>query len=313
LPKRSSSAECWASAIEGAADEMMPELLTAMVTPMDGDLRVDLPRARDLAQRLAEEGSDGLVVCGTTGESPTLTSEEKTALCRAVKEAVGARAYVVAGTGDNDTAKSLALTRAAQDAGADAVMFTAPPYNKPPQSCLLRHFTALAEATSLPAILYHVPSRTVTRIEPATTVRLATEVENIVAIKDAGSNISETAAVRRSAPGDFVIYSGNDSETLPILAVGGHGVISVASDVLGPAIRSMIRAFKSGDTAGALRAHLDLLPVFDVLFCTTNPIPVKAACAMRGMEVGDLRPPLYAATAEERERIASVLREHGVL
>ncbi len=292
---------------------MMPELLTAMVTPMDGDLRVDLARTRDLAQRLVEEGSDGLVVCGTTGESPTLASEEKTSLFRAVKEAVGDHAYVVAGTGDNDTAKSLALTQAAEDAGADAVMFTAPPYNKPPQSCLVRHFTTLAEATTLPAILYHVPARTVTRIEPATTIRLASELPNIVAVKDAGSNISETAAVRRGAPDDFVIYSGNDSETLPILAVGGHGVISVASHVVGPAIRKMVRAFKAGDAAEALRLHLDLLPVFDVLFFTTNPIPVKAACAMRGMEVGDLRPPLYAASPEEKERIADVLREHGVL
>jgi 4-hydroxy-tetrahydrodipicolinate synthase len=291
----------------------MPVLLTAMVTPFDAELRVDLAKARDLAERLVEEGSDGLVVCGTTGESPTLTRDEKTALFAAVADAVADRCWVVAGSGTNDTAESLSLTRAAEDAGCGGVMLTAPPYNKPPQDCLVRHFTAIAEFTTLPVVLYHVPSRTVTRIEPSTTIRLANEVPNILALKDAGSNIGDTAAVRRGAPDDFAIYSGNDGETLPILAVGGLGVVSVASHVAGPRIRAMIEAFHAADTRGALEAHLRLLPIFDVMFITTSPIPVKAACQLRGIDVGGLRPPLYEAGDELKGRIARVLREHGIL
>jgi len=291
----------------------MPSLMTAMVTPFDSRLEVDTGVARELAQRLVEEGSTGLVVCGTTGEAPTLTTEEKVLMFRAVVDAVGDKAYVVAGTGTNNTTESLELTRLAEHAGAHAVMLTTPPYNKPPQDCLIRHFTTVAEATSLPVILYQVPSRTVTRLEPATTVKLAREVDNIVALKDAGSNIGETSAVRRGAPDSFLVYSGNDGETLPILSVGGCGVVSVASHVVAGRILAMIDAYKGGDVTGALRAHLDLLPVFDILFVTTSPIPVKAACQLRGIEVGGLRAPLYEASDQLKERIARVLRECGVI
>jgi 4-hydroxy-tetrahydrodipicolinate synthase len=290
-----------------------PLVMTAMVTPFDGNQNVDLGRAKELAIRLVEEGSDGLVVSGTTGESPTLTDDEKLSLCAAVVEAVGDRATVVAGTGDNNTARSINLTERAEAAGVHAIMLTAPAYNKPPQDCLVRHFATVAEATSLPVIIYHIPARAVTRIEPATVVKLATEVENIYAIKDAGSDMNYTSEVRRAAPKDFVIYSGNDSETLPMLALGARGVISVASHVVGPGIRRMIEAFHRGDTAKALEEHLALLPVFDAMFWVTSPIPVKAACCLRGMDVGGLRPPLYEASEELKERIANVLRRHGVL
>ncbi len=290
-----------------------PILLTAMVTPFDPSLRVDLGKTRELAQRLVEEGSDGLVVCGTTGESPTLTEDEKVALFGAVVEAVGSRAQVIAGTGDNNTARSIELTKRAEDAGVDAVMLTAPAYNKPPQDCLVRHFTTLAAETRLPVMLYHIPGRAVTRLEPATVLRLAREAPSIYAIKDAGSDVNYTSAIRRGAPEGFTIYSGNDSETLPMLALGARGVISVASHVVGPGIRRMVEAFHAGDTAGALAEHLALLPVFDAMFQVTSPIPVKAACNLRGMEVGGLRPPLYEASEELKGRIEDVLREHGVL
>lgn len=291
----------------------MPPLLTAMVTPFDDSLEVNYEAAKDLAAWLVDNGSDGLVVCGTTGECPTLTHAEKVGLFRAVVESVGDRAYVVAGTGTYDTRTSEQLTREAEDAGVHAVMLTTPYYNKPPQDCLVRHFETLANATSLPVILYNVPTRTVTKLEPATAVKLAREVGNIVALKDAGSNINDTMAIRRDAPEDFLIYSGNDGETLPILAVGGHGVISVASHVAGRQIHAMLDAFAAGDLAEARKLHLSLLPVYDAMFLTTSPIPVKAACAMLGLPVGGLRPPLYEALAPLKERIAGVLRQHGIL
>ncbi len=291
----------------------LPRVMTAMVTPFDGQLRVDLAKAKDLAARLVEETGGGIVVAGTTGETPTLTHEEKVGLFDAVVEAVGHRACVLAGTGNYSTAESIALTKAATDQGVHGIMLTTPYYNKPPQDCLVRHFAECAAATTLPVILYQVPSRTATRLEPATTVRLAHQVDNIVGLKDAGGNINETSQVRLGAPKDFVIYSGNDGETLPILAVGGYGVISVASHVAGPAIARMVEAFVSGNHADALREHLGLLPVIDVLFSVTSPIPVKAALKLRGIDAGGLRPPLYEADDALKGRIESVLREHGVL
>lgn len=290
-----------------------PILLTAMVTPFDADLEIDLGLAKALAQRLVEEGSDGIVVCGTTGESPTLTDDEKVALFGAIVDAVGGKATVIAGAGDNNTARSLTLTARATDAGVDGVMFTAPSYNKPPQDCLVRHFATLAASTPLPAMLYHIPGRAVTRLEPATVLKLARECETVVAIKDAGSDMNYTAAIRRGAPEGFTIYSGNDGETLPMLALGARGVVSVASHVVGPRMRRMIEAFQAGDTRTALSEHLACLPVFDALFQTTSPIPVKAACELRGIAVGGLRPPLYEASPELRERLAATLREAGIL
>lgn len=291
----------------------LPRVMTAMVTPFDGQLRVDLAKAKDLAARLVEETGGGIVVAGTTGETPTLTHEEKVGLFDAIVEAVGHRACVFAGTGNYNTAESIALTKAATDQGVHGIMLTTPYYNKPPQDCLVRHFAECAAATTLPVILYQVPSRTATRLEPTTTVRLAHQVDNIVGLKDAGGNINETSQVRLGAPEDFVIYSGNDGETLPILAVGGYGVISVASHVAGPAIARMVEAFVSGNHADALREHLGLLPVIDVLFSVTSPIPVKAALKLRGIDAGGLRPPLYEADDALKGRIESVLREHGVL
>jgi 4-hydroxy-tetrahydrodipicolinate synthase len=283
-------------------------VITAMATPFDREGRVDYARAAELARRLADRGSDGLVVAGTTGEAPTLTDEEKITLVRTVREAVGPRMKVIAGTGTYDTAHSIHLTREAERAGADAVLLVNPYYNRPSQDGLYAHFKAVAEATRLPVVLYNIPSRTGVNCLPETVARLA-EVPNIVALKEASGSLDQASEVRRRTPPDFLIYSGDDSLTLPMLAVGGTGVISVASHLVGQEIGQMIRAFLAGDVRTALALHLKLLPLFKVLFITTNPVPLKAALALSGFDVGRPRLPLVEATPREQEQIAAVLQE----
>jgi 4-hydroxy-tetrahydrodipicolinate synthase len=283
-------------------------VLTAMVTPLDRDLAVDYGRAAALARRLVESGSDGLVVCGTTGESPTLSDDEKIRMFRAVREAVGDRASVIAGTGTYDTAHSIHLTREAERAGCDGVLLVNPYYNKPSQEGLYRHFKAIAEATRLPVMLYNIQSRTSVNCEPATVARLA-QVPNIVAIKEASGNLDQMSQIRRLTPPEFLMYSGDDSLTLPLLAVGGYGVVSVAAHVAGREIHDMIDAFTAGDVRRALALHLRLWPLFKVIFITTNPTPVKAALQLVGFDAGGLRLPLVEATPREREQIADVLRQ----
>jgi 4-hydroxy-tetrahydrodipicolinate synthase len=283
-------------------------VITAMVTPMDRDLAVDYGKAAALAARLVEAGSDGLVVCGTTGESPTLTDEEKVRMFRTVKEAVGGRAAVIAGTGTYDTAHSIHLTREAERAGCDGVLLVNPYYNKPSQEGLYRHFKAVAESTRLPVMLYNIQGRTSVNCEPATVARLA-QVPNIVAIKEASGSLDQMSQIRALTPPEFLMYSGDDSLTLPLLAVGGHGVVSVASHLAGREIRQMIDAFAAGEVRRALALHLRLWPLFKVLFVTTNPTPVKAALTLAGFDAGGLRLPLVEATPREREQIAAVLRE----
>jgi len=283
-------------------------VITAMATPFDREGRVDYARAAELARRLADRGSDGLVVAGTTGEAPTLTDEEKLTLVRTVREAVGPRVKVIAGTGTYDTAHSIHLTREAERAGADAVLLVNPYYNRPSQDGLYAHFKAVAEATRLPVVLYNIPGRTGVNCLPETVARLA-EVPNIVALKEASGSLDQASEVRRRTPPDFLIYSGDDSLTLPMLAVGGTGVISVASHLVGQEIGQMIRAFLAGDVRTALALHLKLLPLFKVLFITTNPVPLKAALALSGFDVGRPRLPLVEATPKEREQIAAVLQE----
>ncbi|MDQ7828309.1 MAG: 4-hydroxy-tetrahydrodipicolinate synthase [Armatimonadota bacterium] len=283
-------------------------VITAMATPFDREGRVDYARAAELARRLADRGSDGLVVAGTTGEAPTLTDEEKVTLVRTVREAVGPRVKVIAGTGTYDTAHSIHLTREAERAGADAVLLVNPYYNRPSQDGLYAHFKAVAEATHLPVVLYNIPGRTGVNCLPETVARLA-EVPNIVALKEASGSLDQASEVRRRTPPDFLIYSGDDSLTLPMLAVGGTGVISVASHLVGQEIGQMIRAFLAGDVRTALALHLKLLPLFKVLFITTNPVPLKAALALSGFDVGRPRLPLVEATPREREQIAAVLQE----
>lgn len=283
-------------------------VITAMVTPMDRDLAVDYVRAAALAKRLVETGSDGLVVCGTTGESPTLTDEEKVRLFRTVREAVESRAAVIAGTGTYDTAHSIHLTREAERAGCDGVLLVNPYYNKPSQEGLYRHFKAVAESTRLPVMLYNIQGRTSVNCDPATVARLA-EVPNIVAIKEASGSLDQMSQIRKLTPPEFLMYSGDDSLTLPLLAVGGAGVVSVASHLAGREIQEMIEAFFAGDVRRATAMHLRLWPLFKVLFITTNPVPVKAALGLAGFDVGGLRLPLVEATPKERDQIASVLKE----
>ncbi len=283
-------------------------VITAMVTPMDRALAVDYARAAALAKRLADNGSDGLVVSGTTGESPTLTDEEKVRLFHTVREAVGTRAAVIAGTGTYDTAHSIHLTKEAERAGCDGVLLVNPYYNRPSQEGLYQHFKAIADSTRLPVMLYNIQGRTAVNCEPATVARLA-QVPNIVAIKEASGSLDQMSQIRTLTPPEFLMYSGDDSLTLPLLAVGGYGVVSVASHVAGREIGEMIAAFVAGDVRKAMAMHFRLWPLFKVLFITTSPTPVKAALALAGFDVGGLRLPLVEVNAREREQIASVLKE----
>ncbi len=269
-------------------------VLTAMVTPFTRELEVDYDRAAQLAGRLVDSGSTGVVVAGTTGESPTLTKEEKTALFRAVVDAVGGRAAVVAGTGTNCTQASIELTRVAENAGAHGIMAVVPYYNKPPQEGLVAHFKAIAAATALPIILYNVPGRTGVNMTPETIERLST-VENIVAVKEASGSLEQATDIRRRTGSSFKMYSGDDSLTLPILSVGGYGVISVASHIAGRRVREMVDAYLAGQVGRAAAINAELFPLFKALFVTTNPIPVKLALKLTGFDVGGLRPPLVEA------------------
>ncbi len=281
-------------------------VLTAMVTPFHKDLTVNFSQARKLARYLVESGSDGLVVAGTTGESPTLSKEEKVELCRAVVEEVGGKAVVLAGTGGNSTTESIELTQAAQKVGVDGVMLVAPYYNKPSQEGLFQHFRAIAESTGLPILLYNIPGRTSVNMQPRTVARLA-QIENIVAIKEAGGSMDQVSELRRLLPDRFEIYSGDDSLTLPILSIGGKGIVSVVSHLVGIRMKEMVNAFISGNITLATEIHLELFPLFKGIFVTTNPVPVKAALNMRGWQVGVPRLPLVEATPAEKESIQRIM------
>lgn len=287
-------------------------VLTAMITPFDSNLEVNYQEVERLADHLVNYGSDGLVVAGTTGESPTLTKEEKIRLFKTVGQAVKGKAKVIAGTGTNSTSDTIELSKAAEKAGVDGLMLVVPYYNKPPQEALYQHFAAVAEATTLPIILYNVPSRTSRNLEAETVARLA-EIENIVAIKEASGDMDQVTAIRRNTNPDFIIYSGDDSLTLPILSLGGSGVISVASHIVGEKIQQMVKAFLDGKVEEATRIHLQLFPIFKALFMSTNPIPVKAAVRLIGFQVGGLRPPLLQLGAAEEQKLQKVLQESGII
>lgn len=287
-------------------------LLTAMITPFHEDGSLNSEQAARLAQHLVDIGNEGVVVAGTTGESPTLTDEEKLELFRAVVGEIGGRATVIAGTGTNDTRHSIELTKEAEKLGVDAIMAVVPYYNRPTQEGLYRHFRAIAESTTLPVMLYNVPSRTGCNLLPETVARLA-EIDNIVAIKEASGDLNQVSEVRRRTPSEFAIYSGDDSLTLPILSLGGVGVVSVAAHLVGRRLRAMIDAFQKGDVRTAAAIHLELWPIFRAMFVTTNPIPVKTAVNMLGMNAGPLRPPLAPPSESEERAIRQVLRENGLL
>ena len=282
-------------------------VVTAMVTPFSADGSVDLELTARLADHLVSQGSDGLVVCGTTGESPTLSWDEQHDLFAAVKGAVGDRAKVLAGSGSNCTAEAVEATRQAAALGADGALVVVPYYNKPPQDGLEAHFRAVAAAAPLlPLMLYNIPGRTGTSLEPATVARLL-DCPNVVSFKAASGTTEEVSALRALCGDRLAIYSGDDALTLPMLAVGAVGVVSVASHLAGPEIRAMIRAFLAGDLAEALALHEQLLPLCKALFCTTNPIPVKAALEICGWPVGAPRLPLLSATADVRQRLSETL------
>jgi len=282
-------------------------LLTAMVTPFAADGSVDLALAGRLAQHLAQDGSDGIVVCGTTGESPTLSWDEQVQLLAAVREAVGPGVKVLAGTGSNSTAEAVEATREAAAAGADGALVVVPYYNKPPQSGLEAHFRAVAEAApQLPLMLYNIPGRTGCSLAPATVARLM-DCPNVVSIKAASGTTDEVSQLRLACGPQMAIYSGDDALTLPMLAVGAVGVVSVASHVAGPQMRSMIDAFLAGRHADALAQHEQLLPLCKALFATTNPIPVKAALELSGWPVGAPRLPLLPLEPSMRDTLSQAL------
>lgn len=273
-------------------------LITAMVTPMSGSGAVNYETARKLARKLADSGSEGVVVSGTTGESPTLSREEKLRLLDVVLEEVGDRICVIAGTGTNCTRQSIELSKDAERAGAHGVMVVTPYYNKPPQEGLFQHFKTVAESVSIPVMIYNVPGRTGVNILPETVIRLA-EVPNITSIKEASGNMEQISNIIRSKPSDFRVYSGDDSLTLPILSIGGHGVVSVASHVVGPQMSDMIKAHLCGDFETASRIHCELTPLFKALFIAPNPIMVKKALQLTGLEVGLPRLPLVPPSEGE--------------
>jgi 4-hydroxy-tetrahydrodipicolinate synthase len=282
-------------------------LLTAMVTPFTPEGQVDYEMAARLANHLVEQGSEGLVVCGTTGESPTLTWDEEYQLFQVVLESVGSRAAVLAGTGSNSTREAIVATAKAAKLGLHGSLQVCPYYNKPPQEGLYRHFSAIAQNVDLPLLLYNIPGRTGVNLLPETVARLA-EIPSIIGIKEAAGSIEQVCAIRELTDSDFLIYSGDDALTLPFLSVGAHGVISVAAHLVGPQMQQMIKAFTTGDIHQAQAFHQKLLPLFRALFLTTNPIPVKYALELMGWSVGQPRLPLVQAPDSVREQLNNVLK-----
>ncbi len=280
---------------------------TAMVTPFDGKGNVDFQKTTQLIEYLINNGTDSLVISGTTGESPTLTTEEKLALFKHVVKIVNKRVPVIAGTGNYNTKESVELTEKAEEIGVDGILAVAPYYNKPNQEGLYQHFKAIAESTSLPLMVYNIPGRSVVNIEPETVVRLS-EIPNIKAIKEASGNIVQMAEILRITPDDFELYSGDDSLTLPVLSIGGTGVVSVASHVIGNEIQQMIRAFLSGNHKEASEWHLKLLPLMEGLFMAPSPAPVKTALQIKGLNVGSVRLPLVPLTENERNRLTELMK-----
>ncbi len=279
-------------------------LVTAMVTPFNEDGTVNYEQAKKLALALLNSGSEGVLVVGTTGESPTLTREEELRLFTEVKSAVGEQGAVIAGTGSNSTAEALEATKGAERIGVDACLMVVPYYNKPTQEGLYQHFKTVAQSTSLPCILYNVPSRTITNLSADTVIRLS-QIDNIIGIKEASGNLDQIAKIISNTGEDFSVWSGNDSDTLHILTLGGYGVVSVASHLVGKQIKTMIDSAISGKTDEAAKIHHHLLPLVNALFVISNPMPVKYAVNYVGFNVGKPRLPLI----EPDEKSAAIIRD----
>ena len=287
--------------------------ITAMITPFDENRDLDLKRAQELAVRLVDKGNDALIVSGTTGESPTVFYPQKIKLFSAVIEAVGDRVPILANVGDNCTADSVEFAQEVVKLGVDGIMAVVPYYNKPPQEGLYRHFRCIAEAAGIPTILYNIPGRCVINMEAETTLRLAHDVENIIAIKEASGKFDQIKEIIDGAPDGFVVLSGDDEATFRLMELGGYGVISTIGNVAPERMREIVYALADGDIAGAQRAHDALLPLMRELFITTNPIMVKEAMRLVGFDCGGVRLPLIDATPEQRAGLEAVMKAVGVL
>ncbi|MBD2293279.1 4-hydroxy-tetrahydrodipicolinate synthase [Anabaena sphaerica FACHB-251] len=284
-------------------------IVTAMITPFKADGSVNYDVAAKLAAHLVDNGTDTLVVCGTTGESPTLTWDEEYQLFVEVLQAVEGKAKVIAGCGSNSTTEAIAATQKAAKIGVHGSLQVVPYYNKPPQAGLYQHFQAIAQACpELPMLLYNIPGRTGQNLSPETVVQLA-QIDNIVGIKEASGNLDQASEIRRLTPQEFQIYAGDDSLTLPLLAIGAKGVVSVASHLVGNQLQQMISSFNVGKIQIATEIHLQLFPLFKALFLTTNPIPIKQALKLQGWEVGSVRPPLCETDAEICQKLEAVLQK----
>ena len=285
------------------------QVLTAMVTPFDENGEIDFQATKNLINYLIANGTDGLVVSGTTGESPTLTEEEKVKLFKFTVDVVNGRVPVIAGTGSNNTKGSIELTILAEDVGVDGIMLVAPYYNNPSQEGLYQHFKTISEVTSLPIILYNVPGRSVVNISAETVIRLS-KIPNIVSIKEASGDLDAMVEIITHTPEDFSLYSGDDGLTIPVLSIGGTGVISVASHVIGNEMQTMIEHFKSGNIQEAAKDHRRLLPIMKALFAAPNPSPVKAALNLKGIPVGGVRLPMIPLSDEQLSSLQRALNIH---
>ncbi|MBP1949180.1 4-hydroxy-tetrahydrodipicolinate synthase [Virgibacillus litoralis] len=283
------------------------KVLTAMVTPLDNSGNIDFNQTTKLIEYLLENGSEGLVIAGTTGESPTLTVEEKVALFKHVVEKVNKRVPVIAGAGSNNTASAVALTKEAEAVGVDAIMLVTPYYNKPNQQGLYEHFATIAKETNLPVMMYNIPGRSVIKMNADTIIRLS-EIENIVSVKEASGDLNLTSTVIEGTPDNFSVYCGEDAITLPMLAIGADGVVSVASHIIGNEMKNMVNAYQSGDVKNAASLHRKLLPIMNGLFAAPSPTPVKAALKMKGMDVGGVRLPLVPLTDQEESTLEKLIQ-----
>ncbi|KZR57427.1 4-hydroxy-tetrahydrodipicolinate synthase [Pseudobacillus badius] len=279
---------------------------TAMVTPFDSKENVDFERTTQLVNYLVNNGTDSLVVAGTTGESPVLTAEEKVALFRHTVKVADGRVPIIAGTGSNNTRQSIDLTRKAEEAGVDAIMLVAPYYNKPNQEGLYQHFKAVAEATALPVMIYNIPGRSSVNIEPQTVIKLS-KLPNVVAVKEASGNLDAVTEIIAGTDEEFQVYSGDDSLTLPILSIGGAGIVSVASHVVGNEMQQMVSAFLEGNYKEAAKIHQQLLPLMKQLFAAPSPVPVKTALQLKGMDMGSVRLPLVPLVEAERTALQKLI------
>ena len=286
------------------------EVITAMVTPFDTKREIDFNKAEELTDYLVKHGSDALLVAGTTGEGPTLTHEEEFELLSTIKRANENRAKIIMNAGSNCTQTAIRSAKWAEKEEVDAILSVVPYYNKPSQDGMIAHFSAIAEATKLPIIIYNIPGRTGVNMKPETAAKLAEKYDNIVGIKQSFGDMDVITELKMHCPEDFAIYSGDDSLTLPMLSLGAYGVVSVASHILGTELKSMIRNFKTGDVKAALNMHRKLYPAFKKLFMAPNPVPVKAALAHIGIISDYVRRPLVELSADEKEILFKVIDKY---